>query len=280
MLKLDTITSSSIASPPVVFQKLQDAINDSDSTFEDFANVISLDPGLSLRVLGFVNSSFYNFPNRVDSILQAVNILGVDQIMNLSTGTLVMNRFKSISKELISLEAFWKHSVACGLATKEIAVLFGETKNLEQYFLLGLLHDIGSLVLLIENPTISQACFNKAEDESRRLYEVEKENIGFSHQDLGGELLRKWGLADCFFESVSFHHNPFKAPRKYRKIACWLHIADTIAYEIGWGNSGEPIVPCFDQKAVEFLLLNEEKITEIRESLKHSFDDIFKLFYS
>jgi HD-like signal output (HDOD) protein len=128
-----------------------------------------------------VKSSFYGLSISVDFVTQALNIIGVDQLIDLALATVVMRQFNGISKDLVNLLMFWKHKIACGLMVKEIAVLFGET-NAEKFYLLGLLHDIGSLVMCKEAPAISRTCLNRVDYEGRHLYQIEHEELGFSHR--------------------------------------------------------------------------------------------------
>jgi HD-like signal output (HDOD) protein len=170
-VEIQDILTNEVASPPVVYHKIKDAIQDPESTFQDFAEIIRSDAGLSSRLLRIVNSSFYGLSTSVDSVTHALNILGVDQLGDLALATVVMSKFNGVPKDLVNLDMFWKHNIACGLMVKEIAVLFGET-NTEKFYLMGLLHDIGSLVMYKEAPAISRTCLNRAEYEGRHLYQL------------------------------------------------------------------------------------------------------------
>ncbi len=88
-MKIQDILMNDLASPPVVYHKLKDAIRDPESTFQDFADIIRSDPGLSIRILRIVNSSFYGLSASVDSVTHALNILGVDQLGGMSSNECV-----------------------------------------------------------------------------------------------------------------------------------------------------------------------------------------------
>jgi HD-like signal output (HDOD) protein len=79
-VKTKDFLTNELASPPVVYHKLKDAMRDPESTFQDFADIILSDPGLSIRILRIVNSSFYGLSAYVDSVTHTLNILGVDQL--------------------------------------------------------------------------------------------------------------------------------------------------------------------------------------------------------
>jgi HD-like signal output (HDOD) protein len=240
-VEIQDILTDEVASPPVVYHKLKDAIHDPESTFQNFADIIRADPGFSSRLLSIVNSSFYGLSTSVDSVTHALNILGIDKLGDIALATVVMSKFNGISKDLVNLDMFWKHNIACGLMVKEIAVLFGET-NSEKFYLMGLLHDIGSLVMYKEASAISRTCLSRAEYEGRHLYQVEQEELGFCHADVGGELLKRWRISDPLVESAQYHHNPLAAP-KFPKFVSIVHVADILVYEMGLGGSGEYFIP-------------------------------------
>ncbi len=275
-MKIQDILTTEVASPPIVYHKLQNAIQDPESTFQNFADIIRSDSGLSGRLLRIVNSSFYGLSGKVESITHAMNILGIDKLADIALATIVMSKFNGIPRDLIDLELFWKHNIACGLAVKEIAVLFGET-NTEKFYLLGMLHDIGSLVLYKEAPSISRTCLNRADYEGQHLFVVEKEEMGFSHAEIGRQLLDQWRLPELFVETAGYHHNPLDAP-KYPKFVSMVHIADILSYELGLGSSGEPFVPPLGNGILQFLQLDRSQLIEIKASVKISFDEIYQMF--
>ena len=84
-MEINEILTNEVASPPVVYHKLKDAIRDPESTFQDFADIIRSDSGLSSRLLRIVNSSFYGLSTSVDSVVHAL-------------ATVVMSKFHGIPK--------------------------------------------------------------------------------------------------------------------------------------------------------------------------------------
>jgi HD-like signal output (HDOD) protein len=143
---------------------------------------------------------------------------------------------------------------------------------------MGLLHDIGSLVLYKEAPAISRTCLSRAEYEGKHLYQVEQEELGFCHSQVGGELLKRWRISDPLVESAHYHHNPFEAP-KFPKFVSIVHVADIIVYEMGLDGSGEYFIPPLGRKVMEFLQLEKQQLTEIKSSVKDSFEEVFQMFY-
>ena len=143
---------------------------------------------------------------------------------------------------------------------------------------MGLLHDIGSLVMYKEDPAISRTCLSRADYEGRHLYQIEQEELGFSLARVGGELLKRWRLSDPLVESVHYHHNPLEAP-KFPKFVSIVHVVDILVYEMGLSGSGEPFTPPLGRKVLGFLQLEKKQLTEIKSSVKDSFEEVFQMFY-
>ena len=134
-----------LASLPHIFTEINRVISDPRSSAIHVANVISKDPNLTTKLLRIVNSAFYGFPSKIDTISRAVTILGSKQLSTLALGTSVLEIFKDIPADLVDMKSFWEHSVACGAAARMIAS-YRNIVNTERLFVAGLLHDIGRLV--------------------------------------------------------------------------------------------------------------------------------------
>jgi len=123
-----------VFSLPKIYFELREALNDSDKTFQDLGDIISFDPALSARLLKIVNSPFYGFPSKIDTISHAISIIGRDQLTDLALATLVIYQFRGIPNSLFNMEKFWRHSIACGVTARSIAE-FRSEKNAERFYL-------------------------------------------------------------------------------------------------------------------------------------------------
>jgi HD-like signal output (HDOD) protein len=95
-----------LSSLPQIYFKINDVINDPESSFGDVAKIISNDTSLSLRLLKIVNSSFYNFPSEIDTISHAISIVGTAQLRDLALATMVLTAFGDFPEEFINMESF------------------------------------------------------------------------------------------------------------------------------------------------------------------------------
>ncbi len=266
-----------LATLPEVFYKLNAAIEDPDCTFDDIGEIISIDPALTVRILRIVNSAFYGFSTQVETITHALTIIGTDQLTQLVLATSVMNQFKGIPSDLLDMDSFWRHSITAGLAARSIAALSGEY-NVERFFVAGLLHDIGRLVLCIRAPDETAEIIKKAEASGKPLYVEEQVIFGFDHAELGGQLLKAWNLPERLIEAVALHHFPQKAIIHPEETAV-VNLADAIAYSMKLGGSGETVVPLMEPKSWEHIGLPESLyLPMIKDKIDQQFDDVARVF--
>ena len=137
------LTESFVSSVPEVYLNLQNALKDEDVSFGDLEKIINYDPGLAIRLLKIVNSPFYSFDSKIGSISHALSVIGSQKLSELVLGTAVMEVFRGIPKTVIDMNSFWMHSIATGMASKYMAE-FKDLPNPDEFYLAGLLHDIGS----------------------------------------------------------------------------------------------------------------------------------------
>jgi HD-like signal output (HDOD) protein len=236
-INIGALLKDTIASPPHVYLKIKQTMQKPDFSFKDLAEIINYDPSLVVRILKIVNSPLYGFEDKVENVDHALNVMGVEQLNQLILATSVMKDFKDFPKRLVDMKSFWRHSIACAVTGRHLAKYHG-VPNPESFYLLGMLHDIGSLVLYSKLPEISKEILVRCKGDKENLFDVELELLGMSHARVGAYVLREWGLPRNIYEPVAFHHEPLKSDGFSMETAI-LHLADCIADELGLGNSGE-----------------------------------------
>ena len=233
---------------PVIVQELNDVIADELSTSNDVARVVNKSPSLSAVLLKLVNSAFYGFPSKIDRISRAVTIIGTKQISGIALGICVMNAFKDIPRELLDVQDFTRHSLACGIVARILAAR-KNIKDTEQLFVSGLLHDIGKLIVFKYYPDHAREAIHSARSSDRCLYQAEREILGLNHTQIGRHLIRKWRLPDELEANIVHHHTPSKSPDPTK--AGIIQLADLLVHGTGIGNSGELTIPCFDYSVLD-----------------------------
>lgn len=215
--------------PAVAIQVVRITSNPNSSA-KDLMDIISPDVSLTTKLLKIANSPFYGLSREINSLQHAVTILGFKEVRNLVLSTVVFDSFKNIRENAkFDIKKFWKHSFICGLTSNIIAAELKETSN--EFFVAGLIHDIGKLVIYIALPTE----FLKLIDITGPLklkftaFQAEKEIIGMTHDEVGMGLLKKWSFPESLSNAVGFHHRPQESDKK-SLLEFVVHIADMFAH--------------------------------------------------
>ncbi len=229
------------------------AVNDPNTSFSDIAKIINMDTALSARLLKIVNSSFYSFPSNIETVTHAISIVGTEQLHDLALATTVISTFKGIPDKYINMNQFWRHSLGVALIARNLAIHCREP-NPERFYLAGILHDIGRLIILENLPEEAKEIMTRQEEVGGMMWQIEREVLGFDHTDVGAALARNWKLPLSLEEIIGCHHNPTRSKR-YPLETTVIHLADIIAKAMELGSSGDIHVPPLDEKSWELLEL-------------------------
>lgn len=217
-----------LPSPPQTLLKLMRLCQAEDAGIKELADLITLDPALSAKVLAVAHSAAYHQAEASPlSLLQACSRLGTEFIKVLALAEMVTQTFNAFTLgNSLDLRVFWKHSLTVACMAKELATQLG-TATAEEAYLAGLLHDMGRLALLVAVPLPSQALFAELDDEA--LCPKEQHRLGMSHTEAGAWLLRRWHLGDALAESVLRHHEAAPDPTGTHALTRLLHLAHRLA---------------------------------------------------
>jgi HD-like signal output (HDOD) protein len=264
-----------LCSLPDIYFQIREMISDPRFSMEDMGQVISKDPALSLRLLKVVNSSFYGFSARIDTVSRAISIVGINDLQNLILATAVVDSFSNIPSDLVDMTAFWMRSISCGviarLLAKKSAILHSE-----RLFLTGLLHDIGSLVLYAKLPSQSLEVLLTAANNRYLVADLEQEIIGFTHADIGSELIKAWGLPDSLAEAIRCYLNPEMA-LTYKLDSHLLFLAARLSDSAEQNKSVADILAEVPEETLLITRLNEQLITEVMQCANTEFTQTFEL---
>jgi putative nucleotidyltransferase with HDIG domain len=236
---------------PSMLLKINKLLMNPRTSAKEVAQLITTDPAIASKVLRVVNSSFYGFSSRITTVTHAIVILGFNTIKSIVLSSSIFDVFKNETKSSFNREAFWKHSVACGAASKVIANRVGEPA-VEEIFLAGLLHDIGKIVL---DQFLHPAFLEILADAQKRkvmLRDSEFKKLGFTHAEIGAWMFSQWNLSKALIDTVRCHHSP-GSTRRHRKSAAIVHLADILIRALGHGDGVDRYVPPLDHQGWEEL---------------------------
>ena len=195
--------NGSFALPDACF-KVKALMEDDDSTIEDFANVISVDPSMTSRLLQIANSAIYSFPGEISTISRAITIIGTQAIYNMMLVDVAATAFKHFSTQSIDLKRFWHMSVFCGLATKNLAITAG-IRDIERLFVAGLLQNFGELIVAKVSPELAKQC--EAYSAKILPWQLQQKVLGFTYTEVSAELLKIWQIPEKIILPIRHYNN-------------------------------------------------------------------------
>lgn len=233
----EIVTSlSDPATLPEVATKAIRLLSDSRSSSQDLAKVISLDQGITARVLALANSAHFGTSRRFVTVREAIIRLGyrnVQAILYAASASSALCR--PVALYAMGRNELWKHSIACAACSRLIAKEY-QLWDAEEAYVAGLLHDIGlpSLDRFVEHKSELVRLIRSAD---YPLYMAEQMVLGFDHAYLGSLICQKWQLTDDVITAVSSHHEPLIGSQR-TKLAAIIHLADVVSLlpEVGAYN--------------------------------------------
>jgi HD-like signal output (HDOD) protein len=222
--RLEEVTE--LISLPEVYLKVRNLMDDPSADIYDFAQVISIDPNLSTRVLRLVNSAYFGFPEPVESISRAVNMIGIGQLHNMVLGISAISSL-ALPNDILPLNTFWRASLFSGVLARLLAEQLKLAKS-DHLFIAGLLHEIGHLVLYSKFPLQALAAQKIAEDQGREIHEAELKVLGYHYGDIGAMLMANWILPDKLQELTRNQPTP-NAASEHQLETALMHMAHACA---------------------------------------------------
>jgi two-component system cell cycle response regulator len=194
---------------PGIAIRILEAVQKKEIDIDEISDIISTDPPLSAKVLRMVNSSFYNLPTKITSVLHSIKMLGIDTVKNLALGFSLVNNYQSKKSKGFDYTCFWKNSLVGAVSAK----LLTEKLNpelLDNAFFMGLLQNIGTLTFGHCMPSQYNLVLSEMEKTSSECQDAEEYILGYNHQEIGEYLMKSWGLPETLYMPVGYHHNPEK----------------------------------------------------------------------
>ena len=257
--------SADLPTMPTIARRLIEMLCEVEKETEELCELISQDPALTAKLLQIANSALYSLSSEVTSIKHAVVLLGQDEVIQLAVSTLLAKRFLTVPKELKGhAERLWKHC----LATAYIAKDFGSDIEEPDLYTLGILHDIGWLIMMSQAPSLFLTMIQERPKSLKSL----EEDWGIDHQYWGAKLLEKWDLPEPFQVTALRHHHPEieLSPPKYLLI---LTLSNFLANHMKnnlWSFEEDEI----PQNVLSGLDLDQDAFNEMIEWANSKKDDV------
>ncbi|MBI4776085.1 MAG: GGDEF domain-containing protein [Deltaproteobacteria bacterium] len=218
---------------PGIAIRIMEAVRKDNSTLKEISDILSVDPPLSAKILKAVNSPLYCLVRPVTSVHHAVTLLGTNVVKNLALSfSIVQTNHKSGGADSgFDYALFWKTSIISAVTSKLMMKKI-RPETAEDAFVLGLLHNIGTLALQNGCPDQYALVLEEMRATQRYCHDAEQTAFGFNHMDVGEYLIRSWGLPERFSIPVRYHHCP-EGPEgiqsELRDLAKVLHLSSLFA---------------------------------------------------
>lgn len=207
-----------------------------DTVPNDLNRVISLDPVLAGQVLKLINSAYYSLMNKVTSLTRAIIMLGLNTVKNLALSTAIIRSVSQAKKSrALPIRAFWAHSIAVGVMAKLLAAGRGlSLAEREEYFVAGLLHDLGKIPIGDEYTEV----LARVETAQEPLVTVEQQVLGLDHEEVGAMIATRWKLNAVLTDAICHHHAPELAAAAHRDLVATVALADFYVCLFDIGDAG------------------------------------------
>jgi putative nucleotidyltransferase with HDIG domain len=202
------------------------------------ADLINGDPTFSARLLNSVNSAAYGVTSRVVNIQQALALLGMDRVRQL-TLTVAVGAYAEGALRSNELRRCWEHTMATAILSDQIARACGGAFN-DIAYTAGIMHDIGRLGLLVGYPAEYERIIRDAAAQCVDLLDFEREQFGMDHAEAGRILAERWNLPEEFRVIAGRHHDPCGGEGV--DLLRIVHVACRLADAVGFDVS-KPLTP-------------------------------------
>ncbi|MBN2023732.1 MAG: HDOD domain-containing protein [Pirellulales bacterium] len=191
---------------------------DSNSGPAEYAIAIEADPGLTVQILRFVNSSYFGFRNEISNVRQAITLVGVRTIKNFALYSAVFSMIPNPKCGPFDLRKLWQDSLRRGLFARRMGKVLG-MREAEEPFAAALLQDMAVPLLAKEVPDAYATLFGARSDAQSkiRLSRLEEHVFGWTHAEAAGIVARQWDLPEAFAVLIEDHLN----------VECWAAHADS-----------------------------------------------------
>ncbi|MBN97969.1 MAG: hypothetical protein CME16_01795 [Gemmatimonadetes bacterium] len=255
--------------PDVVFH-INEMVDDPVTSSRQVGAEIARDQVLSAKVLKLVNSGLYGFSRSITTISHAVTMLGFDAVKSLVLGSSVLDLMSG------AIPGLWEHSQACARTCGLIANHL-EMSDPEEIATIGLLHDLGKVVLHKSLEAEYRQVFLRVKKADMLFYKAEEDRrvlgAGINHGTIGGWLLAKWTLPEKLVEPIMYHHN-FHPDLKYGERTALVQLADVLCRAEAFGNGGDRKIPRLQAQILETLEMDMDDVEKIMGQMHESLRDI------
>ena len=257
--KVKTSIEKMPALSPVI-NKINEVANDKGASAQDLTDGIQLDPVLTAKVIRMVNSAYFGLSQQIKSLKQAVVMLGINTIKNVALSSSFLSIVNLKGQSNLDGEEFWQHSLGVAVASKLIARRLGVDETyIEEYFIAGLIHDIGKVLINNFFPDEMNEILAASSKKDEPIVEIEKRIMKLSHEEIGIAIGKKWKFENALLFAVGKHHHPVLQGSS-AIFSMVVSVADTFVKILNVGFSGNYKIEPVPEEVWSAINQDEESI--------------------
>jgi HD-like signal output (HDOD) protein len=233
-----------------------------------------MDPVLTAKILRLINSAYYNLPQKVTTLVRAIIMLGINTVKNLILSTAILSNLKrKNSNNALDMAGFWRHSLSVGVLSRLIAKKrnIGQ-QSIEEYFIAGLLHDIGKIPINNRIPEDYQRAIHASNELRQPLFVAEKDVLKIDHTDMGKLITHKWKLGGGIRDTIIFHHSHDAYKGEFEDILLTVALANYQANILKFGSSGNRYPEIIGLEVFNRLAINPEDLEDIEAMVEEELE--------
>lgn len=216
-----------LPSIPLALERLLGIIQKDVTSLDELEGIVRYDPGLTSKILRLANSAYYGARGQVRTLARALLVLGFEQARSICLCSLLMDLLTGAPSCDASLrESLWKHAFCTGRLAASM-VRCRPWLPADEAYVLGLLHDLGYLVMASHFSERFRSILDRATRSSYPVHMVETE-FGLTHTSIGRWVAIRWGLPEVIQDVMGYHHAPPNSPSSAPEVKL-VFLADTLA---------------------------------------------------
>jgi putative nucleotidyltransferase with HDIG domain len=267
-----------VASMPHVAAKALELLNEAEVSAAVLSKVFELDMVLTGKLLKIVNSAYYGFTKQVTTVPQAITILGHDNLKSILISTIAFELFSKGKGGIISTQGLWIHSLGTASFSQALAREMNFSKP-EEYYIIGLLHDIGKLILDQNMPEEFKRVMEIVKTRRIAIYEAEEQILGINHADIGHMVALYWKIPEKLAMAIKFHHNlSHSSDKDILQMAAIVQMSDFFCNLQHIGDSGNIKVSLVQKEAKDIINLAPDIKQKIIQEVKQDIEKAKSFF--
>lgn len=247
--------------PPVpkMLLELRKAAVNPNVHFAELVPLIEVDPGMSANILRFANSARYGVGHPVDTLEEAVLYVGMTALIELVTVCFAEEVVRKSYAGLIGLNIYFDHSRQIAAGCTALAAVAGRNRHDQQTLaLVGLMHDIGKLILLIVSEATALPLVGASVERMQAIVQEERDLWGLDHAEVGALLCQKWKFPKMYGDAIQRHHSPVMG-ESINAEAVFVFLAHSIVVP---GLAHEIVAAAFPENGLCAVNLSPDKVAE------------------